>query len=362
MPEISPPAALLPYRDFLVEYPPGFFLLALPVAAFFGHAGSFALAFQCSMALMLSLALVLSTRAVAVTSDDREPRSVAAWAALAALLLGVVTTHRYDASVALALAFGSWAFVNEEPALLGLAAAAAFVLKGVPLVAFPPLVMVWLRERRLRDLTLFVSTTLIAAAAMVVPLLWMAGPAALETARYHAARPIQLESTWGALLGFVHAARPDSVTIERTFGSTNTTGGLATIVAPISTGATILAMLVVSVATWRRMRNPSETERRRAALEGLLASLAAFMACGKVCSPQYLVWILPLGLAASRASGRRTTLTVLLLVFALTQAIYPASYAALEALRPWALSLVLARNILLLIWAVLLMRRRPEPL
>jgi uncharacterized membrane protein len=311
------------------------------------------------MALALSLALVLASRAVVATSELPGTRSDVAWAALAALLLGVVTTHRYDASVALALAFGCWALVDDRPVLFGLAAAAAFVLKGVPLIAFPPLAMVWFRERRYRELTVFVSTAAAASALVMLPALWTAGSAMLDMARYHAVRPIQLESTWGALLGFVHAVRSGFVSVEKTFGSTNTTGTLASIVAPISTAATVLALLIVYLLTWRRMSDPSPAGRRRAALDGLLASLAVFMAFGKVCSPQYLVWILPIGLVASRASLTSRPLVLLLLTFGLTQAIYPVTYGALESLEPWALCLVLGRNVLLLVWAALAMRRQP---
>jgi hypothetical protein len=52
-------------------------------------------------------------------------------------------------------------------------------------------------------------------------------------------------------------------------------------------------------------------------------------------------------------------LALLLLTFGLTQAIYPVTYGALESLEPWALCLVLGRNVLLLVWAALAMRRQP---
>ena len=41
----------------------------------------------------------------------------------------------------------------------------------------------------------------------------------------------------------------------------------------------------------------------------------------------------------------------------LTQVIYPIGYGALEALRPWACALVLLRNLLLLIWARVILGR-----
>jgi hypothetical protein len=356
MPEVAPQAALVPYRDFLVEYPPGFFLLVLPIVGLCARVGTFTLVFQSLMACALSLALVLATRVVTKTDVRSTNRSIAAWAALATLLLGVVATHRYDASIALVLSFGAWALVTERPVLLGLAAAAALALKGVPLIAFPPLAMVWLREHRTRDFVLCVAATVICAVAVLIPVLWVAGPTVLETARYHAARPVQIESTWGAMLGLIHAVRPALVTVERTFGSSNVTGRISTVFAAMSTAAAGIGLLAVYVITWRRMKLECNLGRRLVALEGVMASLVSFMVFGKVCSPQYLVWIFPLGLALSLTRANSIALGVLLGTFAVTQLIYPVSYGALESLRPWAVCLVLGRNALLLAWAGFIMR------
>ena len=82
------------------------------------------------------------------------------------------------------------------------------------------------------------------------------------------------------------------------------------------------------------------------------------MAFGKVCSPQYLVWILPLGLGLSLEHRRRAPLVLLLALFAVTQLVYPILYGRLEALRPGVCALVLARNALLLAWSGLLLRTR----
>jgi hypothetical protein len=356
-PVVTPSAPFVPYRDFLVEYPLGFLLLALPLAALFDHVRAFTLAFQCSMALALSLALVLAARAVAATVPGQRQPSLAKWSALAVLLLGVVSTHRYDAVVALVLALGCWAFVDERPNLFGLAAGLAFVLKGVPLVAFPPLVMVWARERRFGQLRRSATTASITAAAIVAPVLWVAGSAAMDTVRYHTARPVQIESTWGAIMGFVHATWPHLVAVERTFGSTNTVGALGPAFGLLSTVLTIAGLLAVYRATWARIVTSDERERRRAALEGVVASLAVFLGCGKVCSPQFLSWILPMSLAIGLAHPRPRLLAILLSLFALTQVVYPVSYGALEALRPWALSVLLVRNALFFALAVVLLRR-----
>ena len=78
-----------------------------------------------------------------------------------------------------------------------------------------------------------------------------------------------------------------------------------------------------------------------------VAVLVAFMGLGKVFSPQYLVWLLPLGLVAALFRSRRAAFALLAL-FALTQILYPYSYGALRRLETWAYLLLLGRNALLI--------------
>ena len=80
------------------------------------------------------------------------------------------------------------------------------------------------------------------------------------------------------------------------------------------------------------------------------------MVLGQVLSPQYLVWLLPFGplLCAAR---RGASPWIFLGALALTQVIYPATYSALQDLRPWACGLVLLRNALLVAWIIHLAAR-----
>src|SRR5262249_16907845 len=85
--------------------------------------------------------------------------------------------------------------------------------------------------------------------------------------------------------------------------------------------------------------------------EGVIATLVVLMATGKVFSPQYLIWLLPLGLLVSIERGGSLPF-LFIVVMALTQLIFPFSYGSLHALRPWACALVLLRTGLLLYWAL----------
>ncbi len=358
-PTVVPPRPLRPYRDYLVEYPPGFFLAALPPAWLTSDADTYVRLFETYMALALTGAVWLV--AWSIRQLDGGPLSsgeVAAWAALAVLLLGVVTNHRYDAMVALALAMALAGLAGKRPLVLGAGLGMAIALKATPVLVLPIVLLHAVRERRWRDLLPICLAVLAAAVLVSLPWLLSAGQQVLEVFRYHADRPLQIESTWGALLGLLHALGLGAASVELTYGSINVIAPAARLLAPLAYVATAAGLLAVYAVTWRRLDADSAAERGRVVLEASAAVFAVFVACDKVASPQYLVWILPRGVALSLTAPGRACLVLFLLFMGLAQAVYPIAYDSLQELQAAACLLVLARNSTLLAWGILLLRRR----
>jgi hypothetical protein len=361
-PTTTPAWPLVPYRDYLVEYPPGLFAVALP-PVWLAHDDPdvYVRVFQALMAVLLSTALAVAIGSVRRGGVDVTAGPAYAWAAPATLLLGVVATHRYDAAVALAIAVALSSLGAGRSVAVGVAIGAGVALKGVPVLMVPIVVLYFVRERRLGALARALAGLGLALALVLLPALVFARAGLLETLRYHAARPVQIESTWGAALGLVHAVAPGLVVVEKTFGSTNVAGHLGPVANRISTLATLAGLAAVYFFTWRRLAAAPDGRpelRFLATLEATAAAFAVFIALGKVSSPQYLVWLLPLGLVLSLREGRRARLLVLLAFLALTQLVYPILYSRLGALRPGVCALVLARNALLVAWAILLLEPR----
>src|SRR5581483_594735 len=89
------------------------------------------------------------------------------------------------------------------------------------------------------------------------------------------------------------------------------------------------------------------------------ASVATFVAFGKVFSPQYVIWLIPfVPLVRSRLAS-----LLLVVVLVATQLYFPAHYSGLLDLRPWVTWLLLARNLVVVVLAVelgrLLVERMP---
>jgi hypothetical protein len=122
--------------------------------------------------------------------------------------------------------------------------------------------------------------------------------------------------------------------------------------------------LLVLLRLARGHEGAGELDARRASAAALLATV--LVAVNTVFSPQYVLWILPLAaLAAADTLLPRATDAVLLAVCGLTQVIWPWQYLDLLALQDGTLLLLVLRNGLVVVLAVLLAvglaRRQPQP-
>ena len=352
---------LMPYRDFLVEYPPAFFAFALPPALVAHDLRTYLLAFGATMALCLTAALALCLRAArafagATVIDTR----VVAWSAVAAIALGVVTTHRFDAAVSLAACACLWAATARRPALLGAFGALAIATKLVPALFVPIWLVPLARERKWRDVAIATAAGAVVLAVFAVPALVVAGENLVETVRYHADRPLQIESTWAGLLGIGRALGATTLDSVWSYGSRNVDGPLVAAASTIANLATIGGALAIYVATWRRLGRASDhAARMRVALAGACAVAAIAIACGKVTSPQYLVWLVPIGVLASIVDGRRRSIALFVGALVATQLVYPIAYDATVGLAWWKCTLIAARGVALVAWAIELVTGAP---
>jgi uncharacterized membrane protein len=327
----------IPYRDFRPEYPP----LALPaflVPSLVAGEEDYARAFDVLMALCGAAALVLL--AVALRALSASPGRTAAalsLAAVAPLLLGSVVLSRFDYWPA-ALTIGALALYVRGRDRLGAAglglAVAAKIYAGVLL----PLVLVWTWRRRGRREALLSAALFAGVLVLCFGPFLVLGPSGLvDSIRGQLSRPLQIESLGSALLLAVGA----DVEMASGHGSQNIAGTPGDVVGILATVVQAGALLAVWIAF---ARGPMERERlvRYAA-----AAVVAFVAFGKVLSPQFLIWLVPL---VPLVRGRRGIAAGALLAAALvlTQLWFPFRYwdfaRTFDETVSW---LVLARDLVL---------------
>jgi Glycosyltransferase family 87 len=345
----------VPYRDFGVEYPPG----ALPAfAAPAAGEPAFSLynrEFQVLMALcgvgaLAVMALVLRSLGASVE------RTAAAlgFFALAPLVLGSVILYRYDLWPA-ALTVAGIAGILAGRRRLGFAALGlGIAAKAFPAVVLPPaLAYVW-RTRGRREALVCLGLAAAVVAVVVVPFLALAPHGVWESIVHQASRPLQIESLGSALLLAAHHVRGLALTLDSSHGSQNLGGSLPDAVGTASTALLAAAL----VATWVAAARGAATGERL--VRYAAASVAAFAAFGKVLSPQFLIWLLPL---VPLVRGRRGLVAsgLLALALLLTQVWFPIRYWDLvhfEAFPSW---VVLARDLVLVALFAALIAPAREP-
>ena len=344
----------LPYRDVFLEYPP----LAAPVIALPGSAGpgedAYRLAFA-ALALCLLVATALLAGGIAARTGGDPQRAVLAVAAAPLLTGAMVRTHFDLAPVALTL--GALLLLCRGRPRAGMAVLGLGVMtKGFPLVV-APVALAWLAARGERRAALESAGSLVAVVAVTgATALAISPDGALDAVRYQLDRPVQVESlpatAVNALDGLgLGEARP--VSSRRSDGLEHPAAAALAAAGGVGLAAGI-ALLAAAAA-----RAP---DARRLVLASL-AAIAAFAALGRVLSPQYMIWLVPL-VALALAWRMHALAAAAAGAIALTLAWFPSRYLDLVAREPFPLAAVAVRNALLLAvlalaWRELSPRRGP---
>ena len=350
----------VPYRDVRLVYPPG----ALPafVLPALGHAGDQAAYDRWFDRLMALCGCgVIAGSALSLRALGAGPsRTIAALAliGLSPLLLGSVVLSRFDFWPALLVAFALAALLWQRLALAALGLGLAIAAKLWPVV-LAPLAFVWIwRTRGPRAAAAWATGLVAVDAACFLPFAILS-PDGLR-ASFHAqlARPLQIESLGASLLIAAHHLVGTTVHVTTSFGSQNLTGPGT----QAAEALTIALGFTAVVATWLLYaRGPATPQRLVAHTAAAVALLVAF---GKVLSPQFLIWLLPL---VPLVRGVRGLVAGALLAAALllTHEWFPRHYwslaRGLDARESW---LLLARDLLVVALAAVLAwpRLEHEPL
>jgi hypothetical protein len=344
----------VPYRDFRPEYPPGALpAFVLPSLVSDDEEG-FRDAFEWLMAAC-GVALVLLTGVALAGLQATRSRAVfvLAFAACFPLLLGSVVLTRFDLWPA-ALVAGALAALVHGRHRVGLGVlGAAVTVKLYPAVLVPVAAAYVWRRRGRREALVCLGLLAAVVALVFLPFLVVAPDGVAHSIGRQLSRPLQIESLGSALYLAVHHLFGLDVEMRSGHGSQNlhaTGTGVA---------AVLLSVLQAGVLVWIWSRRPGTAEEL---LRWSAAALVAFVALGKVLSPQFLIWLVP---AVPLVAGLRGLRASMLLAEALvlTQLWFPSRYWDLaRELDLLPSLLVLARDVVLVALLVVLIRdTRREP-
>jgi hypothetical protein len=149
---------------------------------------------------------------------------------------------------------------------------------------------------------------------------------------------LQIESLASAVFLVAHQVAGIDIEMRSSHGSQNLDG------AGPAVAAALLTLAQLAVLVWIWLRRPGTAEEL---LRWSATAVVAFIALGKVLSPQFLIWLAPLVPLVGGRRGVRASV-VLAVAMVLTQLWFPSRYWELaiefDALASW---LVLARDLAL---------------
>jgi hypothetical protein len=333
----------VPYRDFKVEYPPA----ALPVFVVPALiSDDFRAAFEWLMALCGGLTIVgvaLAARRLSLGFGTL------AFVALSPLAIGSVILTRFDLWPAMLASFALAALVHDRLRLGHALLGAAAVAKIYPGVLLPLAIAYAWRRRGRREALVCAGVFAAVVVAVYVPFLLIAPEGVLSSVGRQISRPLQIESLGSALLLAAHNLFGVDAEVHSSHGSQNLAGGAAGVVAVLLSIVQVGLLLWLWVRFARRSGAPPPAELALACA----AVLAAFVSLGKVLSPQFLIWLVPVVPLAARFGAN----ALLAAALVLTQIWFPYRYwdlaRELDEAVAW---LVLARDVVLLVLVAVLVR------
>jgi hypothetical protein len=338
----------VPYRDFRPEYPPG----ALPVfvlpALLSDDEESFRDVFEWLMAAC-GAAMVLLTGVALYGLRATRSRTVfvLAFAACFPLLLGSVVLTRFDLWPAVLVAGALAALVHGRDRVGFGALGAAVAVKLYPAVLVPVAAAYVWRRRGRREAIVCLGLLVAVIALVFLPFIVVAPGGVAHSLAHQLSRPLQIESIGSALYLAAHHLLGLHVEMRSGHGSQNlhaTGTGVA---------AAVFSLVQIGALVWIWSRRPGTAEEL---VRWSAAALVAFVALGKVLSPQFLIWLVP---AVPLVAGRRGLRASMLLAVALvlTQLWFPSRYWDLaRELDLFPSLLVLARDVALVVLLVVLLR------
>jgi hypothetical protein len=338
---------VLPYREIGFEYPP----LAAPLIAVPGLVSLDPETYRYAFAVLtfaLAAGVLLATGRLAALGGGGE------WAALLMVALApvaagaMIRTH-FDLAPVLCLVAGIAAVAGGRSRagflLLGIGGA----IKLFPLAA-APVAAAWLLGRGRRgEAVAGLAIAAVVAGLAVAGAIAVSADGAREAVEYHVERPVQIESLPASVLNGIEALggeAPEPVHSHRSDGLEHPAADA------ISAGFIALLCLAVVALTLTARRID---DVRGLAIAGL-ASAAALASLGKVLSPQFMLWLIPLAALALAwrmyALGIVTTAAV-----TATLVWFPDRYFDLVARDDTPLVAVAVRDGLLLLMLALIARQ-----
>ena len=316
----------------LPEYPlPVTALLYIPYLMSFGSEQLYHLAFF-AMMLLIDAAF---TRQLYVQQGRRQSMSITLWLA-AGPMLGPLMVTRFDLVPGVLVA-ASILWLTTRPQLSGAAIAIGTGLKLWPVLALPAI------AAPLRTRMRVISGAVITAAVLITASITIGGwERFISPLRYQSDRGLQVEApiSWPLMAAWSVHRGVWTIGLSPTSKSEEISGPGEHALLALASILTLLALVTIAILALRSWRAQRTITPQTVAFI-VFTSVGLIILTNKVFSPQYMLWLAPIAIAALAVTtndasetdhhpidddGLARAAVAVLLVGVLTQVIYPLTY------------------------------------
>ena len=341
---------MMPYRDYVFEYPPFSLAVFLIPRLFSFDLGSFrySFAFFSSLAYVISAWLVMD-----MTKDNRKMFPLMVGILLIVPIVDqLFIMTRNDTFAMLFVVLSLWCYRKGYTRTAYVMVALAAMIKIYPALLIVGYVIYDIAKRdnttAFRGLMVCGLTCLL----MELPFLIIDPGSAFNYLTYHTGRPIQIESVTATLMYVAYAFGLTSLHYDSTSGSENIVGELPDILSPYVNAIMVAAIILLIVWLVSRIRysRPMDGDGRMRLLYMVLPALTLmFIVLSKVYSAQYMLWILmlmPMLIWSESDERTQISLFVMTTMFGLASMIAAANYNGSDFLTARFIILEAVKNIL----------------
>lgn len=351
----------IPYKEFEIEYPPFALLLFVIPGLLAKYMGSYAVSYRLVM-ILFDVGNIWLINKLAKNATGH-PRAIAFKPLLIYLILSGLAFQllydRFDIAVAFMIILSVY-FAKIKNAWFGayLTIWIAVLAKIFPVVLFPLFLITQAKNKRKKQKPIvdFTLAFLAFVGAVIISGFWF-GPWWESVISYHGGRGIQIESIPG-MVASVAALFGVPYSISHNFGSFNIensfTPFLATLSPFVALGAIIFGYyLYYCILNYSK----DKFQINQALMSGILIVLLMFIIANKVISPQYLLWLYPfVSLYYLHPKSDIYTMICWSIIAVFTAILFPYYYPDMVMQKPIGVSLLIIRNLSLLLITIFLAR------
>ena len=352
---------LIPYKDYVFEYPPFSLVIFLIPRIFSWDLNSF----HYSYAILCMITYVIAARCTLKMIDDENAKTYAMILLILIPLFSIrfiITRNDIFAVAGIIIALYLMKNNHKKASLVIIAIAA--MIKIYPILVILPIIAYHLSKKDYKKITECLIIPILTCIIIEIPFLIIDPSSAFDYLSYHSDRNIQIESIAATIMYAAYALGLTSLHYDNSSGSENIVGELPDMISPYMNFILVIGLVLIFVMlVFLFKKNRIENNYLKTLIISFAIVILTFIVLNKVYSAQYMLWILglmPLVIWAVRKEKDRKFTFILTILFGLSSAIAAKHYSGSNFLNPDFVILECIKNIFtiaLLILCIHLLRK-----